>query len=107
MFKGLWNGFKGLVAETYAFAVKFSKPYKAAPAARGAMITAAKSKGRNAASAVALAIGAPVVGVLGYLGIRWTGDKANDASESIGFLTILAGVTAIGVAAMLVLKRKG
>ena len=52
-----------------------------------------------------MAVGVVVGGWLAAIGINWGAKKMDDASATLGFLTIVASLTAIGVAATLVLRK--
>lgn len=86
---------------------KNGKAYKAVePAWRGGAVMAATVKAKAAVRGIFASTGVVVGGWLGYLGINWTGKKADDATASLGFLVIVASLTAIGVGATLVLRKK-
>lgn len=98
----MWNGFKALVGNAYVFLFKAGKTYKsAAPAARGGLVKAAKTKGEQSASLVALSAGAPIVGLLTLFGFQ----KTEDATRTVGAIAIFASVVAVTVGGYIAIKR--
>lgn len=105
MLKGMWNGLKSAFGNAFAFFAKGTKAYKGATtaAAKRMISVAAKTRGEQAASAFALAVGTPIVGLLGF----WGWKKTEESTQIVGFLALVAGLTAIGTGAFILATRKG
>ena len=106
--KNVFKGLEDAVGKGWANLVtKNSTKYTtAATASRGGIVSASTLKAKYAFRGVFAVVGGTVAGWLAYLGITWTGKKMEDGTATLGFLTILAAVTAIGVGAIIVLRKK-
>ena len=111
----MWGAIKGIyLAAERAIAkgwvnivTKSGKAYKAVPAAkRGGAAAAATIKATAVTRAVFSGIGVTVAGWLAWTGINWGGKKMDDASATLGFLTIVTALTAVGVGATLILRKR-
>lgn len=108
LLKSAYVGIENAIARGWVNVVtKNGAAYKALPGAqRGGAVTASMIKARAGTRTLFATVGTAVGGWLAYVGINWTAKKADDASATLGFLTIVASLTAIGVAATLVLRKK-
>lgn len=110
----MWGWLKGIYNAAKTGVVKMAegsaKTAAVATGKKGGAIKSAGDKAAVRAGAVfdvsAVSVGTIVAGWLAYVGISWTGEKANDATKQLGFLTIVAGLTGIGVAAILLLRKR-
>lgn len=111
----MWNAVKAMyLAAEKAVAkgwvnvfFKSGKVYKAAAASsKGGLVSAATVKASAVTRAIFSGVGVTVAGWFAWTGINWGGKKMDDASATLGFLTIITALTAIGVGATLILRKR-